>query len=885
MIQLTSKTEPGPSSRRPRAEGWRWTFAAFALGCLAFAPSPLSATASLIVQIEGQVAASRWSVDLTDPAGGAETFSDDDSDGILVIEPAGGAGEYRLTLRRGARSEERAVNVPESGLVTVTYRAGAAGEKWVVAYSGYDFGNDEIVVTARKREENLQTTPISITAFTAPALRARSMRNLRNVGDFTPNLHFSVSGGIDGAPSVASVFIRGIGHLGSGIFEDPAVGIYVDGVYLARAQGSVFDLLDLERVEVLRGPQGTLFGKNTIGGAVSLVTRKPSNQFAGDVELTVGDLDRLDVRARVGGGLSEKVYGSFAAQTARRDGYARSLATGREYNNDDRWVARGALRFLPSDRTVIDLTADFTDEDIDGLDQVLVSLGDDDPANFVVFYNQVMASAGLPTYSEAFVSSDLYESFSGSPNRHAGDVAGLTLRFDSVFGPGNLTSITAVRRLDFDDTSDRDGIPQVFVDVAARQQQEQLSQELRWNGLGWDDRLTWTLGGLYFEEDAESDGVTDIFDGLFEALEAAPGPVFSLPGLPNLCDPGPAPPGFPCLGGAGNPLNFIFGTGFVDATEQEVRSYAAFGQATWAASARLSATAGLRYTLEEKDFSFDRINLPLNVRTALANDDRWNALSPKLGLEFQLTPEHLLYGSVSWGFKSGGFNGITQGRAVLDPFDPEEIVAYEAGFKTDWLDNRLRVNGALFFNDYTDIQFTSALIDDSGVISFPIRNAGEAETRGFELDLALRPTRRFELTGAVGYLDTEYTELDSPGPGGPRLDGEFPKAPDWTVSLSPQIRFEAGDAGTISLRVDYSYRGRVFHDVFNAETSAQPAYSLINSRLTFVDAADRWEIALFGTNLGDEQYIENGLFVVGFGPTLVVAGRPREWGLSARYRF
>ncbi len=844
------------------------------------------AAADLVVLVEGAGTIADLNITLTGADGSTQSARDDDGDGTVVVTPDAGPGDYEVVLSAGGRSETRTVSIPESGLVTLTYRLSAPGDKVLIAYSGVDFGNEEILVTARLREENLQSTPVSITAYTEDSLRERSMRNLRNIGDATPNLHFSVSGGINGAPSEAAVFIRGIGHLGTNIFQDPAVGIYVDGVYLARAQGSVFDLLDLERVEVLRGPQGTLFGKNTIGGAVSLVTTKPGNDFRGDVELTVGDLDRRDAKAKIGGPLGDSVFGSLAAYTTRRDGYARSLATGQIFNDDDRFVTRAALRFLPSDNVVVDFSADYTDEEINGLDQVLVDVGDDDPANFVVFYNQVMARAGFPTYSQDFISTNLYESFSGSPNFHAGDVWGATVRTDVVWRSGNLTSITAFRGLDFDDVSDRDGIPQVFVDVAARQQQEQISQELRWSGLALDDRLSYLIGGLYFREQSDATGETRILDGLFEALELAPGPIFSPPGAPSfLCDPGPPPPGVPCFGGAGNPFNLAFGTGFSDVIDHRTTSYAVFAHGTINLNDRLSFSAGLRYTFEEKDFAIDRVNQPLGLPVQLANEDDWDDLSPKLGIEFQITPEHLLYGSVSWGFKSGGFNGITQGRNDLDPFGPEDIVAYEAGWKGDWLDNRLRFNGALFFNDYEDIQFTTAVVEGTE-ISFPIRNAGAAETSGFELELVARPVRTFELTAGVGYLDTEYTDLLNPGPGGPpSLEGVFPKSPDWTVNISPAFTLTAGESGTVAFRVDYSYRGKVFHDVFNSETAAQDGYSLVNTRLSFVDSSERWEVSLFGTNLGDEQYIEHGTFVTGFGPTLVVAGRPREWGASARYRF
>ncbi len=248
---------------------------------------------------------------------------------------------------------------------------------------------------------------------------------------------------------------------------------------------------------MLRGPQGTLFGKNTIGGAVNLVTRKPQDGFAADLELTAGELDRRDVRGRINVPFSDQAFGSLAGLWTERDGYARSLATGEVFNDDDRTALRGALRLLPADNVVIDLTADYTDEQVNGLDQVMVFL-EQGTGNFVDFYNQVMSFSGLPTYSQDFVSGNLFESYSASPNFHGGEVFGLAARVDATFGSFDLASITSYRELDFDDISDRDGIPQVFVEIANRQRQSQFSQELQLSGLAAGDRLTWLAGGLYF---------------------------------------------------------------------------------------------------------------------------------------------------------------------------------------------------------------------------------------------------------------------------------------------------------------------------------------------------------------------------------------------------
>ena len=845
------------------------------LSCLA--PSSAQATAEIVVRVLGGDPAAELTVTLETDGRSQNASGSGDT---LVLTPSGTAGDYQVAVRAGTVSATAEVSIPESGLVTLTFNV--ANGEILTTYTS-DFGNEELVVTARRREESLQVSPVSVSAFTEMALKERSLRNLNELGDFVPNVDFSVASDTTGSPTAASVFIRGIGSKSIGIFQDPGVGIYVDGVYLARAQGSVFDLLDLERVEVLRGPQGTLFGKNTLGGAINMVTRKPSGELAGELELVVGDLDRRDVRGRINAPFSDKIFGSLAGLWTERDGYARSLATGEELNDDDRTALRGALRFLAADNLVVDLTGDYTDLEVNGLDQVLTFL-EEGVGNFVDFYNQVMSFSGFPTYSQDFVSDNLFESYSASPNRHAGEVYGLSLNVDAIFGGFNLTSITSYREIDLDDVSDRDGVPLVFVAADHRHRQSQFSQELQLHGLALEDRLTWLIGGLYFTEDASTVGDTVILQGLIAALGAAPGPIFAPPGVPSfLCNPGPPPPGVPCFGGPGNPLNFAFSEGSFEDTRSKVDSYALFGQASFSATDKLSLTFGLRYSLDEKEVSIDQVVQPLGFPIQQAAEDDWDALSPKVGFEAQLSPDHLLYGSISWGFKSGGFNGIVQGFDSLDPFDPEEIIAYELGFKSDWLDNRLRLNAAAFFNDYTDIQFTVALIDETQIL-FPIRNAGEAESQGFELELSARPNRTFQLNTGLGYLDTEYTELKDVAPGGATLDGTFPKAPEWTFNLSPQLSFGAGD-GELRLRADYSYRSKIFHDITNHPSAVQEGFSLVNARLAYFPPSDRWEVALFGTNLTDERYSENGVFTFGFGPTLMVAGPPREWGVSVRFDF
>ncbi len=851
----------------------------------------LASSASAMTELKVHCAgpdAGGFEVTAVGPDGGSLTVADDDADGWIVVRPEGPAGNYRITIAAAGASVTRTVTLLDGGEVTLTYTPGAAGGAVEVAYSGDLRVEEEILVTARRREENLQTIPISIAAFTAEALEARSVRDLRDLGDFTPNVDFSISNGLGGGSSEATVFIRGIGQLDTALFADPGVGIYVDGVYLARASGSVLDLLDLERVEVLRGPQGTLFGKNTTGGAISLVTRKPGPDKSFLVELTGGELDRLDGRLVANLPLSERAFVSFAAASTNRDGFVEGLITGEDYTDDDRDSLRGALRWLASDSVVVDLSAELTRERELAAGQTLLSV---DSTPLIDFYNQALAGAGLTPVGDAFVTGDLRQTNSTGEHRNHGDVAGATATVTWTTGAVDLTSISAYREIDFDVAADGDGVPRLLAERSFRQQQDQWSQEIHLSGTAAGDsdrgsrRLSWLVGGLYFTESSEEDSLTLIFGDLFAALEAAPGPNYAPPGVPSfLCSPGPPPPGLPCFGGAGNPLNFAFfvGAGDVERMELETDSWAIFGEGTYALSDRLAATFGLRYTAEEKQFRFFRAPGSGLPPLDLFNSDDWDAFSPRFSLSYQASDNAMIYASAARGFKSGGFNGRPLEREVLDPYDPETVWTYELGWKTEGYGGRLRLDGAAFFSDYRDIQFSASLNID-GMLVAVFQNAGQAEAAGFELELSARPARGFDLAAGLGYIDTEYTELENVD--GATLDGVFPKTPEWTFSFSPQYAFPVRGGGTVTLRADYSYRSEVFNDVANSPQIVQDGYGLVNARAAWASQSGDWELALFGTNLADEEYLEHGFFAAAFGAAIGTAGRPREWGASVRRRF
>ena len=745
---------------------------------------------------------------------------------------------------------------------------------------------EEIVVTARRREENLQQIPVSATAFTASNLEERSATRLLDLAGSTPNLDLT-SGTFAGDTSDAVVFLRGVGQGDTAVFADPGVAIYLDGIYLARAQGSLLDLVNLERVEILRGPQGTLFGKNTTGGAIQLITRRPQRELAARVALTAGSYDTLDGQLSVDGPLAENLFGSLALYSANSDGWSRSLSSGQKFHDDGRNLLRAGLEFAPAEGIQAYFTADYLKEKGAGGNQAMVAIVD---TPFLSFYNQARVDAGFLPYSAAYLVGDPHDSYCAGTyigrSFLEGEVFGLALDLHHQRGDNLLwRSLTGYREVDYESANDPDGSPIPLSEGFFHEQQHQISQELQLQGSG--DRADWVVGALYFDERPREDNTEFVLGGLFEALELAPGPIYAFPGVPGfLCNPGPPPPGVPCFGGAGNPLNFAFfvGQGRDIEIDIENESWAAYGESTWRAGEKLSLTLGGRFTEDSKKIDYLSRNGFGQVDSDLHNDETWSDWSGRLSLAWQARPEVLLYGNLSRGFKSGGFNGRPQTRTVLDPFDPEIVVSAEVGAKADLYDRRLRLNVALFATEYDDIHFAASLQGAAGEPVIVTQNAGDAEIRGFELEAELHPAAYWVLSATAAWLDTELIAVDPRVPPGIDRGNDLPHAPETAFSFGLQKSAVIGKASLIA-RADWSYTSSYFNDIANTETIEQQAYDLLSARLTYAPDAGRWEVSLYGTNLTDETYFASGFVAGAFGPSLVVAGKPREWGLQTTFRF
>jgi iron complex outermembrane receptor protein len=519
---------------------------------------------------------------------------------------------------------------------------------------------------------------------------------------------------------------------------------------------------------------------------------------------------------------------------------------------------------------------------------------------FLNLYNSLVAPTlgiaapnGLSTVNSSWITGDIDTTYAGARSVNDLDTKGAALTVDWRIGSLAVKSISAYRDLDALFIRDGDNTPFTFRETVNDDEQNQFSQELQLSGVSFDDRLNWLVGAYYFDEDATEHGKANLGIGTFAALER-----LVLPAEMTWCGlPGPNPrPKTACpiglqFGGAGNRANIGVDVGVNLFTRVANESTAFFGQGTYKLTDKLSTTLGVRWTQDRKTLQLIHRREASNTYIVGAPGtqdtfrDDWSEVTPKLGLELQATRDALLYASYAKGFKSGGFNGrpLNSIQEVLTPYDPETVQSYEIGAKTGWFDRRVTANLAVFYNDYKDMQLTINATPQNFV-----RNAGAADIKGAELEVVSRLARGLDFNFAAGYLDAKYTELD------PQLATLNPpltvakqlvKAPEWTLSSGLQYSFAAGSAGNITLRGDWSYKSKVYEDVFNDARLVQPAFDIVNAYASFATIDSHWEIALFGTNLTDERYRISGNSSLGFGLAESTFAAPREWGATLRYRF
>lgn len=730
---------------------------------------------------------------------------------------------------------------------------------------------EEITVTAQRREENLQDSPIAITAFTEASLAERLITNIAKLADFTPNVMFDTTAPISGLSNGAAVFIRGVGQLDFGLTTDPGVGTYIDGVYSSRSVGGVLDVLDIERIEILRGSQGTLFGRNTIGGAINITTKRPAEAFGGMAEVTVGEFDRRDFKGSIDLPVAERFRAKFALSSKNRDGFVKRVSVGDKLGDENRLSARAAFLAQPSDDIELYATLDYSDIDEQSAGSVLAGITEfaGDPVQGLApsstwAYNQlfVPANPGAVPYAPAnFLLPEDDRTLATGPTGTRLESLGATLTFAWSLPWFEFKSISSYREADGAFFRDPDNSPiQITETSNPNYSHEQFSEEVQITGALVNERLQYVLGAYLFEEE----GTDDVFVPIYGAIPTPDG----LLGLPLHIN------------------NFVV----VDNSSRAV-----FGQGTFAATEQMAFTFGLRYTKDEKGFGYRQyISLdPAGTLFAvpLLGDgspgevaDEFDELNIRIGLDYRLNDDTLLYLTYADGFKSGGFNfRYVVPRQKPLAFAPETLKSVEAGLKWQGLEDRLRINVAGFISEYKDVQIQ--LFETGGG---PLtQNAGVADIAGLEVEIAFIPFHGLLLNAGFGYVDAKYDELNLPTTNvaqGVNLDTRLPNTPKTTVNLSVEFS-QPVRWGSAAARLDYRYTDDLFNDAQNSPFLFQDAYHTLNASLTFSTAEDKWDFSVFGTNLTDERFITSGDSNFGLGFHEANYSRPREFGGTLRYRF
>ncbi len=687
---------------------------------------------------------------------------------------------------------------------------------------------DAITVSARKREESLQEVPVAVTAFTADGLDKLNVEDISDLDSFVPNLTVYAA---RGSSSTLTAYIRAVGQSDPLWGVDPGVGLYLDDVYIARPQGALLDVFDVERIEVLRGPQGSLYGKNTIGGAIKYVSSALEEEFYGRGSITVGNYSQLDTKASVnlplGGGWASRI----AVASLSRDGYGENVRTGQDVSDKEILAARATLGYLGSPDFSAKFTADWMDDQSGVRGAQMLGI-----------------NRFAPTAQPL---ADRYDVRNGMPNVNDTSMKGASATLSWNLGDAwVLKSVTAYRESDTETNIDFDTLPNTIADVKAFYSDDQTSQEFQ---------LNYDAGGAVR-------GVT----GLYWFTGSAGGQVLN------------------------NFFGLSFGDtqGVVDTDSVAVYGEFTWDFAErWALTLGGRYTDEKKtadvYNIGYTDATFTR---PSGVVAADFEDSvSFQNFSPKVSLDFKLSDEVLLYALASRGFKSGGFNIRAQATAVPRsrlPFDDETVTTFEVGAKNAFFDSRLFVNLAYFNSDYKDIQlsvFTAVPGSNPPIFFGDFANAGEGTVKGVELEYRALLTENFSLQGNFAWLDAKYDEFITNNVN--VADSQrFTNAPERSAAISALHSLPLASGGSLSTRVSYSYQSEVYPTTDLSEVIKQPGYGLVSAGLIW-QTAGAWRFALEGANLADKEYRTTGYNIPALGILTGFYGAPRTYSLTATYDF
>ena len=706
---------------------------------------------------------------------------------------------------------------------------------------------EEVVVTSRKREESLKDVPVAITAVSGRKLEALQAEDLSSVAAIAPNVNFSFAGTTSGSPSAAVVYIRGVGQNDFLQTLDPGVGIYVDGVYMGRTVGGVLDLVDPARVEVLRGPQGSLFGRNTIGGAISLTSKDPGDETEGFIKATTGDFSRLGLQGSLNVPFSNTLKARFSAKYHRRDGYVERLIAGDDLGNDNSFGGRANFLYEPSDKFSLRFNFDYTLENERGAAEEEL----DPNGVFATLYNNnivgdtLCPQSGNPACFQNTVSTEEFTTNETAPNFSEVNLFGTALigEYD-INDILSLKSITSFRDLKSSFTRGSDGSPVVLFQTQNEYDQSQFSQELQLTGSS--DAVDFVTGLYFFNETGSA----------LANVEAS-----ALPFIPT----------FPLLSGG----------------EIDNSSFALFGEATFNLTERFHLTGGLRFTTETKRFnpnSFAENHPTPRFITEGFRELDFSRVTWRGIAAYDVSDNTNVYGSVSTGFKSGGFDSrYTSPTVDNEPttFDPENVTNFEIGLKTFIPAADLRLNIAAFIADYENIQVQG---NPPGQIATVTFNGAEASINGLELELDWSPINNFIVSGSLGLLDASYESLDA-NTNEFTLEDNLIRTPTSSYNIGVSYLFGIGEAGSLLPRVDITSQNNIHFEPANNDFVFEDGYNNVNASITYTSKSRKINIVAGIINLTDSRYLvagdSNGTLSYANG----IFARPRNWFTSVKYNF
>jgi iron complex outermembrane receptor protein len=741
---------------------------------------------------------------------------------------------------------------------------------------------EEIIVTAERRATPLQDTPLAITLFDDSVVERARIQSMTELVPRIPG--FSLS---SNARSRANPALRGGASSLTAPGSDQAVAVFVDDVYYGSSGDFDLDLFDIDRIEVLRGPQGTLFGRNSTGGAISVVTKEPSAEVEGDIETSLGDYDFVQARGFVTGALNagETLLGSLAFTTADRSGTSRNLTLQRDIDTLDRTSIRGKLKWLISDNTRLLLGGDY--KSVNETGEALEFIGP--------------SSASVPFETNPDPRKVLQSANGGFDS----DSWGVNAKFEHDFAAGTLVSISAYREAKTSGLpSDQTGVGRFIFDFAEPRDFEQFTQEVRFAS-DLEGRLNFVAGAFFLHQE-ESRNITwnwqhdpGTFAGVLQALTfCQPDQGFDFDTV------NPA-----CL--ANRPELFQPGEGHWF-QRSDVDSYAAFFQASYKITPEVTLTAGGRYTIDEKtvegyvngdlSIAVNQIENPGFMGTAGGysvdkKSERWKRFTPRVTIDWKPAEDLMFYATFSEGYRSGAFQ-IENDPTVL-PLEPEYVENYEAGVKSRFLDNKVQLNIAAFRAEYSNLQFQ--FTDDNGTSS--VSNAGEARVRGVEAELTVNPVRGLILGANYSYQHGRVKGIP-PQLGIP--EGIDPaQTPEHSLNLTGEYELALANGGSMTLLADYQYKSE-----YSLELNDDPAFSsevpgLVNGSISYKTPSERWQFMIWGKNLTDEEVVIYGndfrFFMYSFGEAfnpfspdfnpaaaqsrIVRYAPPRTYGVTARVSF